>query len=164
MSILGQPAGGFGYPKTFIITDENGNELTAVLTDSVKVFDATANDIRLGKLAATDNGITEGTKEIPAYHTQFGTKLVKDGEEFLLYITNYDYTKLQAIFCPFNTILEDSVAADRVVIDDRVYPVGVTASDGAIAVNHELERIEFGITNNSGKDCVIRYFTCKEIY
>lgn len=164
MSILGQPAGGFGFPKTFIVTDENGNEITAVLTDSVKVFDATANDIRLGKLAATDNGITEGTKEIPAYHTQFGTKVVKDGEAFVLPIKNYDYTELQAIFCSFNTILEDSVAADRVVIDDKVYPVGSAVSESVPTVNHGEECIEFGITNNSGKDCVIRYSTYKEIY
>lgn len=164
MSILGQPAGGFGFPKTFIITDESGNEMTAVLTDSVKVFDATANDIRLGKLAATDNGITEGMKEIPAYHTQFGSRCVRDGEEFVLPITNYDYTELQAIFCPFNTSLEDSVATDRVVIDDKVYPAGSAVSEASITVNHDLGRVEFGITNNSGKTCVIRYSTYKEIY
>lgn len=87
-----------------------------------------------------------------------------DGEEFLLPIQNYDYTKLQAIFCPFNTSLEDSVAADRVVIDDKVYPVGSAVFEGAITVNHELGRIEFGVTNNSGKTCVIRYSTYKEIY
>lgn len=164
MSILGQPAGGFGFPKTFIVTDENGNEITAVLTDSVKVFDATANDIRLGKLAATDNGITEGTKEIPAYHTQFGERYVYDGEEFALPISNYDYTKLQAIICPFNTSLEDSVAVNRVVIDDKVYQAGSVISEATITVNHGQECIEFGITNNSGNTCLIRYSTTKEIY
>lgn len=63
MSIIyGNLVGGIvGYGKTFILVDENNNEITGVLVDELTVFDATAEDIALGKTAATDSGIVIGT-------------------------------------------------------------------------------------------------------
>ena len=60
--ICGNLVGGItGYGKTFVIVDEKGNELTGVLVDEMTIFDATADDIKLGKIAASDSGIVIGT-------------------------------------------------------------------------------------------------------
>lgn len=61
-TICGNLVGGIvGYGKTFVLVDENNNEITGVLVDEFTVFDATAEDITLGKTAATDSGIVIGT-------------------------------------------------------------------------------------------------------
>ena len=61
--ILGNAAGGFGMPKTFVVIDDNNNELTGVVTDEVVVFTATVADITAGKTAAIAEGIVTGTRE-----------------------------------------------------------------------------------------------------
>ena len=53
--------GALGYGKTFILVDENNNEVPAVVVDQLTVFDATAEDLKLGKVAASDSGIIIGT-------------------------------------------------------------------------------------------------------
>lgn len=50
--------------KTVILTDENGNELTGVVTDSEVIFTATDNDVLKGKVYAGDNGVSTGILEI----------------------------------------------------------------------------------------------------
>lgn len=60
--ICGNLVGGItGYGKTFVLVDEKGNEITGVLVDEITIFDATADDIKLGKIAASDSGIVIGT-------------------------------------------------------------------------------------------------------
>lgn len=63
MSIIcGNLVGGItGYGKSFVLVDENNNELTGILVDEVTVFTATAEDIKLGKTAGTESGIVTGT-------------------------------------------------------------------------------------------------------
>lgn len=151
-------------PETIILVDENGHEVAAVLTDEVVQLTATANDIRLGTTAVTSDGVIEGTKEIPIYHSTEGAKYVSNGSKFILRITNHEYTKLQAIICSFNTSMTDSVAAQKVILGDKVYPVQSVEEESTVTVNTETGYIDFGITNESGKPCLIRYFTFKEIY
>ena len=149
----------------YILVDEDGNEYPAVLVDEETMFDATANDIREGKVAATESGVTVGTKEIPSYHTLEGVKLIPAGKEFTITgIKNYDYTKLQAIICPFNNTLTDSVSSEKVVIDDKVYEVGSSDELSVVSVDSDNKSINFGITNESSISYVIRYFTYKEEY
>ena len=62
--------------KTFILMDENGNEITGVVVDQETVFTATDNDVREGFVYAGDSGVSTGTKNIPSYHTTEGFKLV----------------------------------------------------------------------------------------
>ena len=60
--INGNLVGGIvGYGKTFVIVDENGNEITGVVTDEITTLTATAADIKAGKTAAVDSGIVTGT-------------------------------------------------------------------------------------------------------
>lgn len=149
---------------TIILVDENGVELVAVMTDEEVDLTATANDIRLGTTAVTDDGIIEGTKEIPTCHTSEGFKIVTDGSKFVLPMIDYDYTKLQAIFCLYNTSVSESVSAEKVAIEDVVYPVNSTMSESDVTKNVDKEEVDFGITNDSGSTYLIRYFSYKEIY
>lgn len=60
--ICGNLVGGVvGYGKTFVLVDENNNELTGVVVDSEVIFTATPEDIKLGKVAAIDSGVVTGT-------------------------------------------------------------------------------------------------------
>lgn len=151
--------------KTMIIIDSEGNELTGVVTEKLQVFDATDNDVREGKVYASDSGVSTGTKNIPAYHTFEGAKIVTRGSSFSVYLGEYyDYTKFQAIICPFNTNLSNSVAAEKVVILDNVYNVQSTISLGKITLNSNTQSVDFEFTNTSNISYLIRYFTYKEVY
>lgn len=61
MGIYGNAAGGFCMPKTFVVIDENNNELTGVVVDEEVVFTATVADIAYGKTAAITEGVVVGT-------------------------------------------------------------------------------------------------------
>lgn len=151
----------------YLLVDKEGNEIPAVLVDDVTVFDATANDIREGKTAATDTGVTVGTKVIPSYYVTETTKIVQSGKTLSFKLPGdelYDYTKLQAIICPFNKSLSGSVSAEKVAINNSIYDVLSTVALSVISVNHDTQSIEFGIENTMGVPCVIRLFTYKEVY
>ena len=149
---------------TYILVDESGNEVPAVYVDGDVFLTATPNDIRIGTTAITDHGIVEGEKEIPSYVTSEGYRAIPNGSNFILSIPDYDYTKLQAIICPYNQSFAGSVAAEKVAIDGSVYPVQSTTAEAVITLNRENGYIDFGITNTSGKPYLIRYFSYKEIY
>ena len=148
----------------YILVDENGNEVPAVFVDNEQVFTATANDIRIGTTAVTEKGVTEGMKEIPPYHTYEGTRGIAKGREFTITHNNYDYTKFQAIICTFNTNTSNSTAAIKVSINDNVYDVNSHDPLSVVTQDDENKRIDFGITNDTGKNCFIRYIMYKEIY
>lgn len=151
----------------YILVDADGNEVPAVFVENETTFNATANDIRIGTTAVTDSGVTEGTKDIPAYHTTEGVAAIPVGSEFAIWIplaNRYDFTKLQAIICPFNQTPDKSVAAEKVAINNNVYAAGSAEALATVTVDHENKKIKLGITNNSATPFVIRYFTYKEEY
>lgn len=149
---------------TYILEDEDGNELVGVLVSQEIVFDATPNDIRFGKVAATETGVTKGTKVIPSYNTTEGICVVLPDRPLSIRVNDYDYTKLQAIVCQYNTSLSDSVSAEQVAIEGNIYNVQSTIVVSAVSTNDTEGTIEFGIKNTYGKPCLIRYFIYKEIY
>lgn len=60
--ICGNLVGGIvGYGKSFLLEDENGNQLTGIVVDEFTLLTATAEDIKLGKTAGTDSGVVTGT-------------------------------------------------------------------------------------------------------
>ena len=63
MSIIyGNVVGGYpAFGKTFLLEDENGQQLTGIVVDELTIFTATADDIKLGKTAGTDSGVVTGT-------------------------------------------------------------------------------------------------------
>ena len=152
---------------TYILVDEDGHEVVGVVVEEETIFDATENDIREGKVAATASGVTTGTKVIPVYHTSEGVKYIPVGAECAISLTIpelYDYTKLQVIVCLYNTSLTDSVSAEKVVIEDNIYDVGSTISVSTVEKNSDDKTINLGLVNDEDVPLILRYFTYKEIY
>lgn len=154
--------------STYILEDEAGNEVPAVLVASETIFDATANDIRAGKTAVTDSGVVVGTKVIPSYHVAEGYQAIMPQSEFaittLAALDQYDFTKLQALFCKYNKSVAQSVETDRVSIDGNVYAVNSADVISTVEIDAENKHIKFKITNNGDTPYILRYFTYKEIY
>ena len=150
--------------KTLVLTDDSGNEVIGVIVDQEVIFTAGDNDVRQGKIYASDEGVSTGTKEIPAYHISEGERVITNGSKFIIPTPNYDYTKMQAIICSFDTSLDESVSAEKVVINDNVYNVQSITSLSVVQKDKDNSWIDLGFTNTSGAVCVLRYFTYKEIY
>lgn len=154
-------------PQVIILVDEAGNEIPAFLTDEEVQLTATANDIRAGSVAVTNNGITTGDKIIPSYNTTEASVIVLPENDFSIELHHrdlYDYTKLMAVICPFNLSLSNSVSVDKTAINDHVYPVLSAEPLSIVSKDSSKKTINFGIRNDSDKMYVIRYFTYKEIY
>ena len=164
--ILGNATGGFGFPRTYILTDNNGNELTGVYVESETIFTATDNDVREGMVYAGDSGVSIGTKDIPIYYSTEGTRAIPNGKALIIPIPDYEYTKLQCIVCSYNTNLQNSVSAIQVVINNSVY--NVQSLDVLSTVTTDVINgsgaIDLGITNTPGSPVLIRYFTFREVY
>ena len=164
--IYGNPVGGALNAKTYQLECNGGTaEIMAVVVDEETIFDADVNDVRAGKVFATNNGVKAGTRNIPAYNTCEGYRIIAPNEEFKIVLSAsdlYDYTKLQCIICPFNTSISDSVAADRVVIDGNLYEVNSSTVLSEVTKDAAEKAIKLGITNDSSSSYIIRLFTYKE--
>ena len=86
MGLYGNVAGGFGMPKMIEITDDNGNTLIGTVTDSEVVFDATRDDVKIGKIFASADGVQEGI-DTRTYRTTHAWSLVLPGEEIVVTAT-----------------------------------------------------------------------------
>lgn len=152
---------------TYLLIDDDGNQFPGVAMEEVTLFTATANDIRKGSVAATEDGVTEGEKVIPSYNTWEGYRLIPSGSDFTLQIIasdGYDFTKFQAILCPYSGSIAGSVAAEKVAINDGVYPVQSTEQISTVTRDDETKSIRLGIRNESKSIFLMRYFTYKEVY
>lgn len=153
--------------QMYILVMEDGTEIPAVVVSEETKFDATPDDIRLGKTAATESGVTIGEKVIPGYQTHEGAKRIRPGQKFeisLVSLDQYDYTLLQCIICKHNTNLVNSVAAEKVVLNDSVYDVLSVIPLYSVTKNHDAKTIDLGFVNDTKESLVLKYFTCKEIY
>lgn len=165
--ILGNATGGFGFPRTYIIADENGNEVTGVYVESETIFTATDNDVREGMVYASDSGVSTGTKNIPAYHTRQGSRLILPNMSYSIPLTDYDlydYTRFQCVIAVRNTSISDSVAVNKVVIENNVYEVNSLEAISTIIKNLDTKSIDLNIVNNTDDIYVIHYFTYREEY
>lgn len=164
---LHEKAGNY-IPKSYLFVDENGNEIAGILVSQETVFDATVNDVREGKTFGAETGVKTGEKFIPSYVVSEGYRIIPNGREYnlttLYDMDLYDFTKLQAILCPYNSSISQSVAAEKVAINEGVYAVNSTDLLSTVIKDSTTKSIKLGITNNSGSPSVLRYFTYKEIY
>lgn len=155
-------------PKSYIFVDDNGNEIAGALVAQETVFDATENDVRKGKTFASEVGLKTGMKVIPSYVTSEGYAIIPNGSEIkTLPFTEqdkYDFTKFQALVCPYNSSIAQSVATEKVAINEGVYLVNSANLLATVKKDSSTKTINLGITNDSGSLCVLRYFTYKEIY
>ena len=151
--------------KTFILQDENGNEITGIVVDNPVLFTAGDNDVRDGMIYASDHGVSVGTKDIPIYRTEAGYWGIVPGQKFTIPMSNYDlydYTKLQCIIAPYNTSFANSVVADKVVIDDCVYEARSSVKLSDVIKNQNTKSIDLNITNDSDVNYIIRFFMYRE--
>ena len=163
MAIYGNMVGSSGgiLGKTVEIISDDGVDLMGVVTDQETVLTATPNDIRKGKIAASDYGIITGEKDIPQYRTTRGSRIVKIGEEFKITLQQYeqyDYTQLQCIITPFN----DKYCCKKVVLDDGVYDALSNVKLYDVVKKQDEYSIYLGFTNESTEDYRITYFTYKK--
>lgn len=149
---------------TFVLVDKDGNEYPAVYVDSDVLITATPNDIRKGTTAITSEGVVTGEKEIPNYRAEEGFESIKPGKalNIALFSDMCEYTTLQAIICEFNTNIDDSVSAKKVVINDNTYNVESTETLSILSVDSTAQTINLGLVNDSDKMVVIRYMIIKE--
>lgn len=167
----GEISDGFYYERCFsedqtvyLLKLSETESVYAQLSENETVeLTATPNDIRVGTTAVINSGVVEGEKVIPAYHTEQGVKLILPNQPLQIKFKDnqYDYTQLQAMTAPYNTSLSDSVAVDKVVINDAVYNTGETTKISIIQKDAENNSINLGITNGD-LPCVVRFFTYKE--
>jgi hypothetical protein len=140
--------------------------MAATLTEEEVELSATPNDIRIGTTAVTDAGVTTGEKEIPGYITKQGKRVIKSGQPLMIpfYSDQCEYTKLQAIVCAYNTSVNNSVAAEMVVIDDIVYEVNSVVELATVTVDTDTQSVNLGVNNESDNSLVLIYMTIKEVY
>lgn len=50
--------------KTFILVDADGNEFTGVVVDQETIFTAADDDVREGKVYASNDGVSVGTLQV----------------------------------------------------------------------------------------------------
>lgn len=163
MSIMGNIVGGSAPLKTVIIQDKDGNEFTGVITDREMIFDATPNDVKIGKVFASDDGVGTGT-DTKTYRVQTGTKAIRANEEFKIILSDYNmynYSQLQAMIMPYETNMNNSTSVNKVVINNNVYNTGSNIVVSVVSKDDVNKAINLGIINESTPH-IVRYFLYKE--
>ena len=163
MSINGNMVGCYSpIGKTFIIEDDNGNEITGVCVDQQIVFDATAADVRIGKIFASDDGIMQGENTI-TYRTSEGSEYILPGADFCVsdlgVYNEYNYTKLQCIITKYSSNKDERMSAEKIVLNDSVYNVGSSIAISTVTKNVEKKSIDLNITNETDDIYIIYFFT-----
>lgn len=147
---------------SYVLTNADGTQkVYAQLSSKEPVtLTAKANDIRLNTSAITNDGYTEGTKDIPAYYSVYGYKFVQSGTEATITNHETDYKNLIVTITPFNSSVDESVSVNYVSIDDSMYEAKSTTKLSDITKDVENETIHLGITVSELS--VLRYFVVRE--
>ena len=167
MAIYGNPVGGALNAKTYELQYNGGTTpIMAVVVDEEKVFDATENDVRKGKVFASNDGMKIGQKNIPAYETRMSTLLVLPNETCSIPLSSedrYAYTKFQCIVVIFSSDYDSNVTTKYISIENNLFSVETSKKVSNITQNSETKSVDLNITNDSEDIYQIRYFTYKEI-
>lgn len=156
MSITGNFVGSYSQMgKTFILVDEDGNEMTGVVVDQETVFTAGDNDVREGMVYASDSGVSTGTKDIPPYYANYGAKFVLANKEATIYIPKHDYNNLLITISTYNTSIEQSVELVYVSIENGMYTVSNKEKVSDISIDTATQYIKLGVTVS--EKSVLRY-------
>lgn len=148
--------------ETYLLVNGDESQATLALLASEETVNptATSNDIRIGTTAITSTGYTEGTKDIPTYHTETGMMIIPSGKTVSFVVETYDYTKVHATLSTFNNSISESVAVIASTVYDSVYEAGTTNKLADITKDDSTQSINLGITAESMS--VLRYFVMKE--
>lgn len=162
--LYGNATGGFGMPKMIEIVDGNGSTIIGTVTDSAVTFDATRDDVKVGKVFASNDGVQEGT-DTKTYRTTQGCCAILPGKSFSIPLESYDkydYTKFQGMIAKFNTTMSDSVSVSKIVFENSVYDVNSTTKLSNVTKNTSTKSIDLNITNSTNDTYVVHYSTYKE--
>jgi hypothetical protein len=149
--------------KTFVFVDEDGNEVTGVVTDVEQIFNATPEDVKIGKTFVSDCGVAEGV-DTRTYRTQHGSCLIFPGENFSVVLNKYDaynYTKFQAAIAIFNTTEFDSVATDKISLHDAVFRVNSSEKISDVTKNAMSKSVDLNLINDTDNIYIIHFNTYK---
>lgn len=158
--ILGNSVGAFGFPKTYVLIDENGTEYTATYVESETIFTATDNDVREGFVYAGDSGVSTGSKTIPNYHTTYGYRFATAGSEVSISVPEFDYSNLFVTITTYDSSVNESLLTTYVAIDNGMYAVGNVTKISDITIDTINEKINLGIT--VAEKSVVRYLVTRE--
>ena len=148
--------------QTFIIDDGNGNEIIGVVTANEQVFDATPEDVKLGKTFAYDGGVGVGTDTRLAVASSC---IIEPGAPLTVLLSDYDaydYTKFQAIITVRSSDYSNSATIVGYVLNGSVFLVGSSTKVSSLSKNTNTKSIDFNINNNSAQAYEIHYFTYRE--
>lgn len=162
--LYGNPCGGFGMPKMLEIVDDNGNTIIGTVTDSEVIFDATRDDVKVGKIFASADGVQEGI-DTRTYRTTHAVQLILPGCSFSIPLSEYDkydYTKFQAMIAEYNTSKLNSVSINKISLNDAVYNVNSNTKLSDVTKNASSKSIDLNITNDTDNTYIIHYNTYKE--
>lgn len=165
--IYGNMVGGGSAPlKTLILTDENGNEVVGVVTESVQAFNATPADVIVGKTFVSDEGIKVG-ENTKTYRVTKASEIILPGMNYsilLNYYDAYDYTKFQCMISKFNTSFSDSVDTNKISLENNVYEVNSTEVLSKVTKNADTKSVDLNIVNDTSNIYIVHFFTYKEEY
>ena len=147
---------------SYVLKASNGDRKYAQLSSRTPVtLTATANDIRQNTSAITNDGYIEGEKEIPAYHSITGQKIIPAGSSVTIYIPRrYDYSELQATISNYNNSITDSVEVVASTIENAIYEAKSTTKLADITIDINSQSIVLNVT--ADVKSVLRYFSMKE--
>lgn len=150
--------------NTIQIENGDGSTIFGVVTSEETVLTATADDVKIGKIAVTDSGVIEGT-DTKTYRTTQASRIILPGKSFTIPLSKYkqyDYTKFQAMIAEFNTTQLDSTSVGKVSINNAVYSVNSTTKLSDVTKNALTESVDLNITNDTNNVYVIHYITYRE--
>lgn len=147
---------------TYAITNADGTQKIYGVKAAAEAvtLTATENDIRLGSTAITNKGYTEGAKDIPAYHSLTGKKIIQDGAAVTITTDNSQFTHIHAMLSTYDTSILKSVAVYANVVEGVLYAAGSNTKLADLTVDESTNTIRLGITAQ-GKT-VLRYFIMRE--
>lgn len=159
--LYGNATGGFGIPKMVEIVDGNGNTLVGTVTDSAVVFDATREDVKVGKMFASNDGVQEGI-DTKIYRTTVGSEIIKPGENISIPLSQYDkynYTKFQGVIVIHNSDYSTNVNVVGITIDDYVFSSSTSNKLSTITKNSVTKSIDFNVKNDTQNVYEVFYST-----
>lgn len=162
--LYGNVTGGFGMPKMVEIVDGNGNTLVGTVTDSAVVFDATREDVKVGKIFASNDGVQEGI-DTNTYRTTVGSKIIEPGENISIPLSQYDkynYTKFQGVIVIYNSDYSTNVNVVGITIDDYVFSSSTSNKLSTITKNSVTKSIDFNVKNDTQNAYEVFYSTYYE--
>ena len=151
--------------KTFILVDDEGNEITGVCVDNPVVFTAGDSQVADGFIYAGDSGVSTGTREFIAYRTTVGSKAIMPGKNFSIPMSLhecYNYTKFQCIIAKYNKNINTSIETNKISLFNGVYNVNSAEKLADITKNDETKSIDLNIVNDTDDIYIVHFTTYKQ--